>query len=143
MRLLAGWGARSRAELAPLSAEVTGWPAGKSAIAGYYTAKARAHVAHELLLVAIKNDNGFLEQAGLLDQAHKALAIWQRAGSQKPLFVSNQSGDNLFLPNHLAAMAFYSEEAVTVTVALADAIEAYEPVEMGMSADVAMLVTSP
>lgn len=143
LKLATEWGTASRTELARLANKTDGWPASKHAIEGYYTAKARAHVAYELLAVAIRSNEPHLQEAGLMDIAADALTAWQRAGTQKPLFVSNLSGDSLFLPSHLASMAFYIEEAVTATTVLVVELEIYEPSPVATDTDIAMMVTSP
>ena len=142
LKLAAGWGVASRAELASQASASSKWPADKPAIESFYTAKARAHVSHELLSVAVEDYAGMLIDAGLDEDARTALAHWQRAGSQSPLFVSNQSGETYFQPNHLAEMAFYIDEAVTASTSLAALIEAYDP-SQSPATDIAMLVTSP
>ncbi len=143
LELYAGWGAALRTQLASLVSEASAWPAGRPEIAAFYAARARAHVAHELLAASVRENDVLLRQAGLEARAVETLAAWRRAASQQPLFVSNQSGADLFMPNHLAAMIFYSDAATASSLDLAGALEAYEPPTAMAGRDVALLNPLP
>lgn len=121
MALFATW---AEADLAALSdrinAEQDAWPASKEDIAAFYAAKARAHLAHELILASKARAYGITGDSQVAARLARAEASWKRAAELKPVFVSNQSGSAAILPNHLASMAFYLYEAHEASAGLAE-----------------------
>jgi hypothetical protein len=120
MALFASW---AEADLAALSdrinAEQDAWPASKEDIAAFYAAKARAHLAHELILASKARAYGLTGDSQVAARLARAEASWKRAAEMKPVFVSNQDGSAALLPNHLASMAFYLFEAQEASAGLA------------------------
>jgi len=143
VKLLAGWAESSHSEVALLVGDPEAWPAGKPAVRAFYRARARAHVANNLLLAMAEHPAGIMETAALRAQYREARALWQRVAAQAPLFVSNQEGDGLFLPNHLAAMAWHLEEAETATRLLASLLEGAKPDMALARADHVVITASP
>lgn len=142
LRLTAGWASDARSTLAKASRDTDTWPASFEDIQEFYRAKAKAHVAHELLSAALAQQPEIISKRSLsVDQAN-ALAMWRRAAMQKPLFVTNQSGSDAILGNHLTNMAFLMDEAGTASAALAEAIE--QPIQKASPARSAELsATAP
>ena len=123
LSLTIGWAEDARSELALQARTPAAWPASYDDIRTYYHAKARAHVAHELLSAALAQQNDQIIARGLTDAKTEALALWRKAAVQRPLFVSNQTGDGAF-GSHLTSMAFLIDEAKAATVTLADGLTA-------------------
>lgn len=120
MALFATW---AEADLAALSdrinAEQDAWPASREDIAAFYAAKARAHLAHELILASKARAYGLTGDSQVAARLARAEASWKRAAELKPVFVSNQDGSAALMPNHLASMAFYLYEAHEASAGLA------------------------
>ena len=120
MALFAGWAAEDVAALSDrINAEQDVWLASKEDIAAFYTAKARAHLAHELIVASKARAYGITGDTELAVLLARAESAWKRAADMKPVFVSNQSGSAALLPNHLASMAFYLVEAEAASSELA------------------------
>ena len=130
-RMFATWAADDRARLSDrINAEQDDWPASVPDVEAFYAAKARAHFARELIVAARDASPGILLDASLSIVVTRAETAWGRAAEMKPFMVSNQSGADAFLPNHLATMAYYLLEAETASLALYEAVAAYrEPGE--------------
>jgi len=124
LRLMSDWAAASHTTLSEQVRSNTGWPASRDDVRAFYEAKARAHVAHELLMVTLRHEGRTIAERGLGPQSRDVLEMYRRAAIQKPLFVSNQRGDGLVLANHLTGMAFLVGEASDASVLLAEALEA-------------------
>ncbi len=121
--LFASWAEDSRAALsAQINRDVTEWPAGRADIIAFYRAKAKAHIAHQMLSAAILASPSLTRDAELNAAMRRAESVWARAASEKPLIVSNQNGNSIF-SNHLASMAYNMVEAAEVTKALKASIE--------------------
>jgi len=142
LRLMAGWGEASEARLSEQIMSNSGWPASREDVRAFYEAKARAHVAHEILMVTLRHEGRTIAERGLGPQSRDLLEKYRRAAIQKPLFVSNQRGDGIVLTNHLTGMAFLMSEASEASALLASALE--QPLETGDAADaVAALDDTP
>ncbi|MEO0982243.1 MAG: hypothetical protein AAFX03_06285 [Pseudomonadota bacterium] len=143
LKLSAQWAATSKAELSALVGDDEGWPAGRASVEAYYIAKARAHVAAELLAAAGRENRALLDDEALQSAHDRALAHWRRAGDQAPVFVFNQAGDSLFGGNHLAAMAFMIDAAEASTLAYSDLLGVAIKKSAADANDLAMLQPSP
>lgn len=120
MALFASWAAKDRAALSDrINAEQGSWPASAPDIAAFYTAKAHAHLAHELIVAGKARAYGLTGDTQLAVALARAESAWKRAADMKPVFVSNQAGSAVLLPNHLASMAFYLVEAEEASAYLA------------------------
>jgi len=120
MALFATWAGKDRAALSDrINAEQGAWPASKEDVAAFYAAKARAHLAHELIVAGKARAYGLTGDTELAVALARAEAAWQRAADMKPVFVSNQAGSAALMPNHLASMAYYLVEAETASAYLA------------------------
>jgi len=112
MALFAGW---AKADLAALSDRINAEQdillASKEDITAFYAAKARAHLAHELILASKVRAYGLTGDSQVAARFARAEASWKRAAEMKPVFVSNRDGSGALLPNHLSGMAFYLYEA--------------------------------
>ena len=145
-RLFAGWAETDLADLsAQINAETVEWPASRQDIIAFYGAKARAHVAREMLLASERADPRFSRMPDVQAAMTKATEAWGHAAHMKPLIVSNQPGDGMLMANHLAGMGFYLSEAKAATLELANAIEALpaEDVESVASLDPSLGVAAP
>ena len=123
LNLTIGWANDSRSTLAIQARDTTTWPASYENIETFYTAKARAHVAHELLNAALHSESEVVTARGLTKAKTDALDLWRRAATQKPLFVANLSGSDSLLGNHLTNMALLMDEASAATRVLAEALD--------------------
>lgn len=129
MALFATWAMQDRAALSDrINAQQKAWPASKEDIAAFYAAKARAHLAHELIVAGKARAYGLTGDTELAVALTTAEAAWKRAADMKPVFVSNQSGSAALLPNHLASMAFYLSEAEEASKYLAARLAPPAPV---------------
>lgn len=143
LTLFASWGETSSQALANQIGHDDGWPASRADIHAYYTARARAHVAVNLLRSAAETHPELTERATLRARLREAEELWQRVAAQDPLIVSNQNGDGAFLPNHLAAMAWHLEQAETATLELAELLRGAEADITLAVADTLTLSPSP
>lgn len=126
LNLTIGWAEDTRAALAVQARSPSAWPASYEDISVYYHAKARAHVAHELLSASLAQQSDAIISRGLSETQVETLALWRKAAMQSPVFVSNQTGDGAF-GSHLASMAFLMDEASAATIALAEGLAAPAP----------------
>ena len=92
------------------------------ACVAFYQAKAKAHIAHQMLSAAILANPSLTRDAELNAAMRRAEAVWGRAAGEKPLIVSNQNGNSVF-SNHLASMAYNMVEAAEATQALKVSLE--------------------
>lgn len=133
MAMFARWAAADRAALSDrINAEQDVWLASREDISAFYAAKARAHLAHELILTTkarAYNITGDTELAVALARAESA---WRRAAELKPFFVSNRSGSGALLPNHLSSMAYYLTEAEEASAHLAAKLAPPPPPEVAV-----------
>ena len=116
LTLTIGWASDTRSALAVKARTPTAWPASYDDIRTYYHAKARAHVAHEMLSAALAQQNEAVMARGLTETKIEALSLWRKAAVQNPVFVSNQTGSGA-LGSHLTGMAFLMDEAGAATTA--------------------------
>lgn len=124
-RLFAGWADAGRQELdTQIHQEKVEWPAGRTDITAYYGVKARAHIAHQMISAAIQTEPALARDPAVNDALKRAEQVWKMAGGQKPMIVSNQSGEGLFLTNHLASMAYHMVDAKEASLTLAKTLEA-------------------
>lgn len=142
LRLTIGWAEDSRNALAVQSRTPKAWPAAYDDIRTFYAAKARAHVAHELLSAALNEENDAIISRGLTATKAEALSLWRRAAIQKPLFVTNQPGDSAMFGNHLTSMAFLLDEASAATIVLTEALAEPAP-KANESRSAELAVASP
>ena len=123
-RLFAGWAKADRIDLSvQVNQEIVEWPASKVDIETFYGAKARAHVAQQMLMATRISEPRLAQLPSVSAAFDKAETAWTRAARMKPMVVSNQSGDGPFMANHLASMGFYLIEAQDASAELADALE--------------------
>ncbi|KCZ90787.1 hypothetical protein [Hyphomonas johnsonii] len=145
-RLFAGWAETDLTDLTTqINRDVVEWPASRSDIIAFYGAKARAHVAREMLMVAERNAPRLTRDPAVQDALTKARDAWGRAARMKPLIVSNQPGDGMLMANHLASMGFYLTEANRASLALADALDTLpaEDLESVAALDADLVPTAP
>jgi hypothetical protein len=120
MVLFASWAEKDRAALTErINAEQDAWLARREDITAFYGAKARAHLAYELITAGKARAYDITGNPELAVALGRAEAAWKRAAELKPVFVSNQAGSGAILPNHLSSMAFYLSEAGTASYELA------------------------
>jgi len=120
MVLFASW---ARGDLAALTERINAgqgaWLASQEDIAAFYGAKARAHLAYELITAARARAFDITASTERAVALGRAEAAWKRAAELKPVFVSNQAGSGAILPNHLSSMAFYLYQAEKASSELA------------------------
>ena len=123
--LFAGWAKTDREDLAAqIHSEQAEFPASRKDIERFYGAKARAHVAREMLSAMIRAEPRFSRVPSVSAALDKATQSWDRAASTKPLIVSNQTGSNPLFANHLASMAWFVSDAEAATLDLVAALDA-------------------
>lgn len=123
-RMFAGWAEADQDDLSTqIYQEPTGWPASKQDIRVFYAAKARAHIALQMLKAARSADRASLGDAETVAAYDKAEAAWSRAARIRPLVVSNQKGDGAVMANHLASLGFFLRDAQRTSLELAERLE--------------------
>ncbi|MEL6569764.1 MAG: hypothetical protein AAFQ22_15220 [Pseudomonadota bacterium] len=142
LRLFAGWAKQSSSDLGERVGHKDGWPASRSDVHAFYTARARAHVAAGMLQAAVHAHPELMQRASMRAQLRETQNIWARVARQDPLLVSNQDGDGAVLPNHLAAMAWHLEQAESASLQLAEMVSSAQPSLTIAGADV-VLTSSP
>lgn len=143
LTLFASWADQSSEALANQIGHADGWPASRADIHVFYTARARAQVAVNLLRAAEETHPELTERAALRARLREAEQLWQRIADQDPLMVSNQNGDGAFLSNHLAAMAWHLDQAEAATLELAELLRGAEADMTLAVADTVTLSPSP
>ena len=122
--LFADWAKDDRVDLAvQVNQDVVEFPASKADIESFYGAKARAHVAQQMLAAARMTEPRLARLPAVSTAFDKAELAWGRAAEMKPLIVSNQGGDGPFMANHLASIGFFLVEAEQASRDLAAALE--------------------
>jgi len=109
--LTAGWAGASRNTLGEIASPGDGWIASTEAVQSVYQAKARAHVAHEMLNARLRNDQDIYPSKAAELAVLQALEKWRIAAKLRPLFVSNHGADAVVGANHPATMAFLLMDA--------------------------------
>ena len=141
--LFASWADESGRDVGALVGMPDGWPAGQNDVTAFYRARARAHVAGNMLRALAENNPDLEMSASLRAQWREVEMLWSRIAEQSPLMVSNQEGDGLILPNHLASMAWHLEQAEEATNRLAELLQGAQPDTALAEADMVILTTSP
>lgn len=141
--LFANWALESGRDVGALVGSPDGWPAGENEVTAFYKARARAHVAHNMLKALAANNPDLEMSASLRAHWREVEMLWERIAEQSPLMVSNQTGDGLILPNHLASMAWHLEQAQEASAQLAEILRGAQPDTALAEADIVVLTTSP
>jgi len=124
LRLFSGWAEVDQDDLSTqINQEPTGWPASKKDIQVFYAAKARAHIALQMLMAARSSDPDLAGDTRLRAAIDRAEAAWTRAARIRPLVVSNQKGDGALMSNHLAALGFFLHDAEAASQELVTLLE--------------------
>jgi hypothetical protein len=144
MVLFASWAQKDLAALTDrINAEQDAWLASGEDISAFYAAKARAHLAYELIIAGKARAYDITGNTELAVALGRAEAAWKRAADLKPVFVSNQSGSGAILPNHLSSMAFYLYEAEKASSELAALLAPAPAPAITAPADVAQAAEEP
>ena len=123
-RMFAGWAEADQDDLSTqIYQEPTGWPASKQDIRVFYAAKARAHIALQMLRAARLADRDSLDDVDTMAAYDKAEAAWTRAARIRPMVVSNQKGDGAVMANHLASLGFFLRDAQRTSLELAERLD--------------------
>lgn len=123
-RMFAGWAEADQDDLSTqIYQEATGWPASKQDIRVFYAAKARAHIALQMLKASRAADRDGAGDAATQAAYDKAEAAWTRAARIRPLVVSNQKGDGAIMANHLASLGFFLRDAQRTSLELANLLD--------------------
>lgn len=139
-RMFAGWAVADQDDLSTqIYQEDTGWPASKQDIRVFYAAKARAHIALQMLKAARMADRTSAGDPDTLAAYDRAEAAWTRAAQIRPLVVSNQKGDGAIMANHLASLGFFLRDAQRTSLELAEKLEQPLPEPEPATEDVAAL----
>lgn len=136
--LFAGWAKTDREDVSEqVYRDAVEFPASREDLTRFYAAKARAHIAGEMLTAMHYSDRRVVNHPEIGQALTQAERAWRRAAKLKPLIVSNQAGDTAFMSNHLAQMAFFIGEAEIATQSLRVSLEALP--EGGLVSEVAAL----
>jgi hypothetical protein len=123
--LFANWARADRDRLSrQIDAGSADLPATRRDIEAFYAAKARAHVAAQMLAALEISDPKLARHPNVAAALARAETAWSRASRLRPLFVANQAGDSVFAPNHLSSLGFFLGEAEDATADLALALAA-------------------
>ncbi len=117
------WGSRSHADLRRQATSTGRWPAERADIEAIYAARARAHVAGELLSAALSASAERLSLAAAAE-GNTALAAWRKAAAFNPILITSQPGTGRLVADHPAIMAFYIAEATAATEILQSVVRA-------------------
>ncbi|MEO1100390.1 MAG: hypothetical protein AAFW65_00940 [Pseudomonadota bacterium] len=143
LRLFADWADRSKLALDDKAGSTEGWMATDGDVDAFYTAKARAHVAHELLGASARAEPKLMASAAMRAEIRKAELVWRKAATQQPLLVYNRGDDFLGMNSHLENMANIMEDAATTSRALADLLETPPESMYVAQVDPSLLTASP
>ncbi|MGH1421695.1 MAG: hypothetical protein ACRBEQ_07745 [Hyphomonas sp.] len=121
--LFAAWAITDQQDLnTQVFASDVEFPASKRDITTFYGAKARAHVALEMIRAVHVRENALSAHSEVGPALRDAEAAWERAAKMRPLIVSNQPGDSALFSNHLATMSLYVGAAEEAMMALEAAL---------------------
>lgn len=124
LALFAGWAEASHERLSSRIGTREGWPASREDIEAFFEARARAHVASQLLTASLVSEPDVAVRESVQSRLDQIEAHWRRAAELDPVFVSNQSGGARLMADHLAMMAYYLGEAGEATRELGAALVA-------------------
>lgn len=116
------WAIQSRDSIQSRDRTDITWPASRADIELVYLARARAHVASELLSASLSAEPQLIRTRTVAEAVESARTAWRRAAAFNPLFVSSQDGTGLVVADHPATMAQYLSEAQVATQALSLAL---------------------
>ncbi len=122
LALLTSWADTSREALVSRIGTRDGWPASKADVELFFQARARAHVASQLLAATLMSEPDIALSETVQQRLDQLEASWRRAGELNPIFVSSQAGDARLMADHIAMMAFYIGQASDQTKELAAAL---------------------
>lgn len=125
--LFTSWASADQTRLdAQITAGTSGeWlPARRIDITTFYGARARAHVAGEMLAALQASEPKLGQYPQVKTALSHAISAWRRVSQQSPLFVSNRDGASPLAANHLASMVYFLGEAESATRALSTALAA-------------------
>ena len=106
------WVSEDLAHLSNAARTVSGWPAAETDIAAIYRARAKAHVAAQLISASIELDPTLIVSREA-SEAREALQVsLHRMATFNPLIVTSQGSTHPLLSDHPAALAFYSQETL-------------------------------
>ncbi|MEQ9315890.1 MAG: hypothetical protein RLN72_08550 [Henriciella sp.] len=122
LALYAGWADASTERLEARVGMREGWPASKEDIRSFFEARARAHVASQLMAASILAEPEIAVSDAVQAHMDRVEASWRRAAELNPVFVSSQAGDARLMADHIAMMAFYLGQASEATKDLGAAL---------------------
>ncbi|MEM5515401.1 hypothetical protein WNY37_00470 [Henriciella sp. AS95] len=122
LALFANWADTSRDRLEARIGMREGWPASKEDIRIFFEARARAHVASQLITASLLAEPEIAVSEAVETRMDRLEAAWRRAAELNPIFVSSQAGDARLMADHLAMMAFYLGQASEATKDLGAAL---------------------
>ncbi|MDJ0921809.1 MAG: hypothetical protein QNI84_11830 [Henriciella sp.] len=122
--MFASWASEAQTELRVRANSAEAWPASKQDVMAIYQARARAHVAGQLLMATFLNEPSLVSSPDAAEAMDRAFATLRRAATFSPMIISSQSGTGKVLSDHPATMTFYMLEAETALMDLKAALEA-------------------
>ena len=115
LALYADWAVDAADKLKKQASSADAWPASSEDITEIYEARARAHVAHQLILASLTAEPNLLSAEGATEAADQVFFSWRRAAEFKPLIVTSQANTGTIFADHPATLSFYMTEAAEAT----------------------------
>lgn len=109
--LMSGWARDAADRLRENANQATRWPASRSDIEAIYLARAKAHVARQMLMATLNNEPELIQSREAVEARDRALNAWRKAARFNPVFISSQAGTGRFLSDHPAVMVYYMNDA--------------------------------
>ncbi|MEM9937509.1 MAG: hypothetical protein AAF768_01555 [Pseudomonadota bacterium] len=122
--MFAHWTSTAQTDLRLRANTAEAWPAAKADVEAIYAARAKAHVAGQLLMATFLNEPGLIVSPDAAEAMDRTFAALRRASTFSPLIISSQSGTGKVLSDHPATMAFYLSETEAAMIDLQAALEA-------------------
>jgi hypothetical protein len=109
--LMASWAMTSGDILRDSANSAEAWPASRRDVEAIYLARAKAHVAGQMLIATLSAEPELIASREAAEARDRAVLAWRRAATFNPLIVSSQAGTGRVLSDHPAVMIFYMQEA--------------------------------
>lgn len=122
--MFAAWAATSKQELRTRANTAEAWPAARKDVEAIYTARAKAHVAGQLLMASFLNEPSLVDSPDAAEAMDNAFFALRRAATFSPVMISSQAGTGKVLSDHPATMIFYMAEAEIAVTELKTALAA-------------------
>ena len=127
------WVVASSDDLRKRAGSAEAWPASRADIEAIYVARARAHVASQLLNASVLSEPDLITSRDAAEARDDLQVALRRAATFNPVFISSQAGTGRLLSDHPATMAFYMSEISDSIVAFEAALASQADPEMAVA----------